>query len=123
MANPAAADQKRQPTQHRPKGRGNGEGTIYQRSDGKWCAAISLDGGKRKVLYGRTRANVAGKLTAALRDVQQGRPLPGQRLLTARYLGDWLEQTVKPSQKPLTYEKYRQVVNKHLAPAIGKVPL
>ena len=25
--------------------RGNGEGSVYQRSDGKWCAAVTLDGG------------------------------------------------------------------------------
>jgi len=46
-----------------------------------------------------------------------------RRLLTARYLDDWLEHTVKPSQKPLTYEKYGQVVRTHLKPAIGKVVL
>ena len=46
--------------------RGNGEGSIYQRtitrtlkhgtvkSTPVWCAAVSLDGGKRKILYGKT---------------------------------------------------------------------
>src|SRR5437879_6428721 len=55
----------------RSKGRGNGEGSIYQRSDGKWCAAISLAGGKRKVLYGRTRKDVANRLAPALTRAEQ----------------------------------------------------
>src|SRR5437667_5991364 len=106
-----------------PKGRGNGEGSVYQRSDGKWCAAVSLERGNRKVLYGRTRKEVADKLNDALRDAKRGLPLPSGRLTTAKYLTDWLEQTVKPSQKPLTYEKYDQVVRTHIKPAIGSVPL
>ncbi len=36
--------------------RGNGEGSIYQRKkDGKWVASITLDNGKRKVFYGKTK--------------------------------------------------------------------
>ena len=58
--------------------RGNGEGSIYQRTikrtlkDGTvrstpvWCAAVSLDGGKRKILYGKTRGEVAKKLNGAI---------------------------------------------------------
>ncbi len=46
--------------------RGNGEGSVYQRSDGKWCAALSLGAGKRKVIYGKTRQQASTKLAAAL---------------------------------------------------------
>ena len=51
------------------KRRGNGEGGIYQReSDGKWCASVDLGfvNGKRrrKVIYGKTRKEVADKLKA-----------------------------------------------------------
>ena len=36
--------------------RGHNEGSIYQRaSDGLWVAGITLDGGKRKTVYGKTR--------------------------------------------------------------------
>jgi hypothetical protein len=41
--------------------RGNGEGSACQRTDGKRCAASTLDGGKRKVVCGRTRKEVADK--------------------------------------------------------------
>ena len=47
--------------------RGNGEGSIYfQESRQRWAAAVTLDGGKRKVIYGKTRQEVARKLTTAL---------------------------------------------------------
>jgi hypothetical protein len=34
--------------------RGNGEGTIYKREDGRWLAQMTLHDGKRKSLYGKT---------------------------------------------------------------------
>jgi hypothetical protein len=47
------------------KKRGNGEGTIYRRPDGRWCTQITVYvNGKRKrpTLYGKTRKEVADKL-------------------------------------------------------------
>lgn len=53
--------------------RGHGEGSIFQLPDGKWTGSLSLgyiDGQrKRKVFSGRTRREVAEKLTAAQHDV------------------------------------------------------
>ncbi len=40
--------------------RGNNEGSIYyQKSRERWAGVVTLDGGKRKVLYGKTRQDVA----------------------------------------------------------------
>ena len=41
--------------------RGHGEGSIYQRSDGRWAASISLEGSKRNTMYGKTRKVVQEK--------------------------------------------------------------
>ena len=43
--------------------RGNNEGTIYQRNDGRWCGQITIgykaDGKpERKTAYGKTRIEV-----------------------------------------------------------------
>jgi integrase len=59
------------------KRRGNSEGGICQReSDGKWCASVDLGfvNGKRrrKVMYGKTRKEVADKLKALHRDQAAG---------------------------------------------------
>jgi len=58
--------------------RGNGEGTIYRRKDGKWATQYTVytaEGRKRKTLYGKTRSEVAAKLTKALSDREGGSPL------------------------------------------------
>jgi hypothetical protein len=85
-------------TRLRARGRGNGEGAIYNRlqkytkRDGtvteieRWCAAVTLPSGTRKVLYGRTREQVSRKLTKALGDLQVGVAPPDQR----ETIGSWL---------------------------------
>jgi hypothetical protein len=104
--------------------RGKGEGSIYyQQSRQCWAASLSLEGGKRRVIYGKTRKEVADKLAAALRDIQQGLPLPGQRLTTGQFLADWLQDTIKPTRRAGTYLRYGTAVRLHIAPVIGNVPL
>jgi integrase len=39
----------------RQKRRGRGEGSIFQRKDGRWEASFYLEDGSRKSLYGRTQ--------------------------------------------------------------------
>jgi hypothetical protein len=60
------------------KRRGQGEGSVYLRTDGRWCATISLmrpTGARaRKSFYGKTRKEVADQLTKALRERQTGPP-------------------------------------------------
>ena len=50
--------------------RGKREGSIYERSDGRWAASVDLgfiDGRRvRKSFYGPTRAAVSSKLNTAL---------------------------------------------------------
>ena len=58
------------------KRRGHGEGSIYLRPDGRWCAYVTVGQvkgkQKRKYIYGKTRKDVAEKLKAVLRDQQLG---------------------------------------------------
>ncbi len=108
--------------------RGQNEGSIHKRADGRWAAAISLgykDGRRdRKYFYGRTRREVQEKLTAALRDQQRGLPIVAdERLTVGQFLARWLEDVVKPARQPGTYENYAKDVRLHLTPALGRHPL
>lgn len=107
--------------------RGRGEGSIVQRADGRWMARIDLgwQGGRRwrKAIYGRTRKDVAAKLTKALRDVQQGVPLGDGRQTLGPYLDHWLTVVVKPSVRPKTHHSYAQLVRLHLTPGLGHLRL
>ncbi len=104
------------------KRRGHGEGSIYKRADGRWEGRLSLPGGRRKAYYGKTRGEVARKLTAALKTTQDGLPLIGERQTTRQYLERWLE-SVKPSLRPSTHKSYCDIARCHLIPALGHIPL
>jgi integrase len=97
------------------KRRGHGEGGIYQReSDGKWCASVDLGfvNGKRrrKVIYGKTRKEVADKLKALHRDQAAGLNIAPEQQTIAQFLETWLEQTVKIRNRDGTYENYTQII-------------
>jgi len=103
--------------------RGNGEGTIIRRTDGRWCAAVTLEGGGRQFLYGRTRREVARKMDVAVADREQGLLVAGGRQTLGKFLIRWLEDSVTPTVRPKTYTSYSQLVRLHILPALGAVPL
>jgi integrase len=102
--------------------RGHNEGSITKRSDGLWEARITLDGGKRKSFYAKTRQEAAKKLTAALRDVEMGLPIAADKLSVERYFTDWLA-AVKSTIRPRTWKRYEQYIRVHLLPTLGRVAL
>jgi integrase len=103
--------------------RGHGEGSIYRRKDGRWTAAITLENHKRKTFYGETRKEVQDKLNAALHEQKRGMLATGPQQALKAYLENWLEQVYKPSVKLSSYRQYRVVVEKHLIPGLGHIPV
>ena len=102
--------------------RSNNEGSITRRADGRWVARVTLENGKRKCLYAKTRREAAKLLTAALRDRDVGLPLVGDRQTTAQYLTSWLE-AIEHSVKPRSYRAYSSVVRLYVVPTLGKITL
>jgi len=102
--------------------RGNSEGSITKRSDGRWEARISLEGGKRRCFYGKTRQEVARRLTEALRDQDRGLPIVGDRQTVAEYVATWL-QMIRLTVAPSTVSKYDAQLRLHVLPLIGTVRL
>ncbi len=101
------------------KRRGHGEGSISLRKDGRWSAIISLENGKRKTLYGKTKKEVRDKLQAALRQVEQQAFVGTSQQKLGDFLAHWLEDTHKYSLRQRTYERYDQILRLHLIPGIG----
>lgn len=99
--------------------RGHGEGSIYLRSDGRWAASISVEDGKRKTFYGKTRKEVQEQLKAALYDQQKGTLVTGPQQKVGQFLTHWLEDVHKQSIRSRTYERYEEIVRLHLVPGIG----
>jgi integrase len=109
------------------KRRGSNEGSIYQDSEGRWRASVNLGfkAGKRsrKLLSGRTRAEVAEKLNAVLSSVHQGLPVNTERVSVGQFLETWLEQAARPKVRPKTFRVYEQLVRLHLKPGFDRIPL
>ncbi len=92
--------------------RGKGEGSIFQRKDGRWAAFVTIgygpDGKQRKRwVYGRTRREVAEALARLL-------PRAGYGLIqpTRLRLGEWLERWAderarSKGLRPSTVQNYR----------------
>ena len=71
------------------KKRGNNEGSITHRSDGRWMGRYTVQtaqGPKRKILYGKTRAEVAAKLTKAMANRDVGLVFDDKNLTVGQYL-------------------------------------
>lgn len=109
-----AAQRKRNP---------NGAGTITQRKDGRYQAAVYVlqpDGTRaRKFAYGKTWAECDVKRRELLAKVDQGVPVPTRSAKLSEWLPYWLENVIKPRRKLSTYDKYESHVRLYLAPMIG----
>jgi integrase len=107
--------------------RGQGEGSIYKRKDGRWAAAVNLgylDGKlKRKTFYGASHEEVKNKLVAALTDQQKGLPILTERQTLAQFLEKWLTDVARPSVRPKTYRFYLDHIRLHIKPTLGKKQL
>jgi integrase len=105
------------------KQRGHGEGSIYPRPDGRWVGQITLEDGKRKYLYGKTRKEVADRLHQALQEQKQGILVNGPQQKLEDYLEFWLEEVHKPAIKLTAYLRYRALLNHHIIPDLGYILL
>lgn len=102
--------------------RGFGEGSIYPRSDGRWVSYLRMPDGRKKFFTGRTREIVKERLAEAQRQAQAGRLVMGPDQTLALYLERWLEEGVRNSVRPKTYENYELCVRR-LFPELGRVRL
>jgi len=107
--------------------RGQGEGTIRKRTDGRWEAMLTIpqdDGtSKRRSIYGKTQGEVRKKLTEARRTLDQGDTLITDRQTVAQFLDNWLTEVARPKLRPATYISYQSKIKLYLIPALGKYPL
>jgi integrase len=112
---------KSAPSPRRPsRKRARGEGSIRQRSDGRWEASIRLGPGKpRKYFYGRGQQEVVDKLRSVATQLASGVQVPSDKLTVADYVADWLEHTVKRKNRPTTHEQYRAYAKNHIIPVLG----
>jgi integrase len=104
--------------------RGNGEGSIYQRANGQWCATYAAgydsDGKRRRrTIFATTKEEILAELAKKQSEKLAGQLNEPTRLRLGAYLDRWLEDASRPTIRATTYESYKGIVKNHLKPHIG----
>lgn len=106
--------------------RGQGEGTIRHRADGRWEGRLDLgwEGGKHRArsVYGRTRQDVVLKLRQLHRQLEEGQPEYDQRTTVGQHLESWF-QAAESRLRPSTIVRYRNLIRHQIVPAVGQFRL
>jgi hypothetical protein len=110
--------------------RGNGEGSIYPyKRNGKRVGyrgayvIHTAEGPKRHYVTGKTRDEVHGKLIETLGNRAQGLNFDTGHLTVGKYLTRWLEDSVRGTVRPSTFEVHRHMIEPHIVPALGRLKL
>ncbi len=104
------------------KHRGHGEGSIYQRGDGRWTSCLSLPNGKRKYYAGKSKQEVKAKLKAAQAQLEQGTLVTAPQESFEAYMQYRL--TIKKLDlKVGSYCCYQNNVQNNILPTLGRIRL
>ncbi|WP_042374547.1 tyrosine-type recombinase/integrase [Streptacidiphilus neutrinimicus] len=119
------ADLTPNPTSRRV--RANGDGTVYQRKDGRWEASgyVLAPGSTRKrvSVYGTTRTDALAKLTEKIAASNRGVAVVTAQGSLAAYLTYWLENVAVHHLRETTHTRYTAVVAQYLIPGLGRKKL
>jgi integrase len=99
-----------------------GFGSVYQRgSDGRWVAKYKAEGTKSgyKEEYAHTDDEAYAKLERAWLEHKQGILATGPNQKVKDYIVQWFEDVHKPTIGLSSYVKYRNILYKHIIPALG----
>ena len=95
-----------------------GDGTVYQRKDGRWAAKmVPYPGAKVKYLYGKTRAEVVRKLRAYKSSDEVMLYSTPSNVTLVEYMKHWLRLYKKTAVKQGTYDRLESVFRNHIVPA------
>jgi integrase len=105
----------------RPRGRANGEGSIYPYKNG-YAAYVWVTtpagAAARKYVYGPTREIVHDKWIKLQAKAAEA-PIPTSTPTLAQYLTRWLDDIIQPNLEPATYAYYETMVRRYIIPALG----
>ncbi len=102
--------------------RANGEGTISQLPSGRWRVRVTI-AGKRYSANTATRREAQQWQRERLGEADRGLLPPAERVTVAQYFARWLEDEVKHTRKPRTYDSYSDCARLYLLPTLGAIKL
>jgi integrase len=102
------------------KRRANGEGSCFQRKDGRWTAVTPHP--TRKHFTRKTQIAALNARSDYLKKRRGNVSNASPKQTLAQYLDSWLA-SIEPSIQWSTYKQYSILVRKHIVPSIGSTPL
>ncbi len=100
-----------------------GEGSVYQRKDGRWVAVLPLVDGKKKFLYGKTQRDALKELQRAQQGKMQGVLITTSDQTLTVFCTSWLHDTAWHVVREKTYIRYCQLIELHVLPTLEKIKL
>src|SRR5258708_28707043 len=99
--------------------RGHNEGSVYyDKSRDRWVAAVTVELGKRKKFYFKTKQEAIKKKSDALRELEQGTLATSPQRKLKDYLEDWIENIHKDRLRISPYVKYNKLI-KNIVAVLG----
>jgi len=92
--------------------RSNGEGTIFKRSDGRWCAAYFDKEYRRHYVYGKTQKEIKQKLKKKMSEVNVS--AKGKGITVDEWMVQYLDEYKRNEVKETTYWSYMELYEKHI---------
>lgn len=105
------------------KKRANGEGTIFQRASDKMWIGRYYVGNDLKTVSAKKQEDCLKKLREKQQQVNTGLYVEPDKITTGQWLLTWFENYVQPSGKGTTIDLTYSVINNHIIPGLGKIPL
>ncbi len=102
------------------KRRTKGDGSVYQRKDGRFIGEYTNVLGKRRYVSGKNKTEVKAKIKTKLKEKEEG--IVPANTTFGTYLDQWLEST-KGTVGPRTYQRAEETVRLHIKPKLGRVRL
>jgi len=107
--------------------RGRGEGSLWQRRDGRWEGRVQLgwspDGRRQyRSVIARTQLEAVARLKTVRDQVEDGLPVAPAGLTVRTYLVRWLDDA-SPRLRASTFARYAGLVSGQLIPQLGRLKL
>jgi len=108
------------------KRRTNGEGSVFQRGDGRWVASITVgfdENGKqrRRTVTGKTATEVRKRIAQVGKELQV--PQFDDKTTVSELVDRWLDKVVRHTVKERGYENYEMIARLHIKPDLGSKPV
>ena len=102
--------------------RAQGEGSLFQRGDGYWCASVRLPSGQRVTRYGKTKKDAAAALAELTKRRTAGQLAAPSKVTVGEWCDTWFASH-RQRLRPTTQRNYAGTLRRDIQPVLGPLRL